>query len=72
MGNLSDLELRILRLLELISNTNNAIARNSERGEEGRSTVEQYAELKCRYEQELYEVLTVEMGIRFPAMALAA
>ena len=68
MENLSDMDRRILRLLHLIKLMNEGIAENTA----ANVSAQNWTELKARFEKELYEVLTVEMGVRFPAMALAA
>jgi hypothetical protein len=71
MNSLDDIKLRVFRLLDLISSTNQAIAFHQERGQKGLSAVQQYLELKRRYEDELFEILANEVGVQFP-VALAA
>ena len=68
MDSFDDKKLRVSRLLDLI-NSKDAIAQHKERGNAGLSAVEQYTELKQRYEKELLEILTTEMGIRIPVAA---
>lgn len=69
MESFDDKKKRITRLLDLIKSTNDAIARHKERGKSGFSAVEQYAEMKSRYEKELFEILSTELGIRIPVAA---
>ena len=69
MESFDDKKLRIARLLDLIKSTDDAIAKHEERGKSGLSAVEQYSEMKSRYEKELLEILTTEMGIRIPVAA---
>ncbi len=69
MDSFDDKKLRVARLLDLINSTKDAIAQHKERDNAGLSAVEQYTELKQRYEKELLEILTTEMGIRIPVAA---
>ena len=69
---LSEKEVRVLRLVHLIHLMNEDIVWHQAQAEPNLRSIKNSTELKARFEKELYEILTVEMGVRFPAMALAA
>jgi len=69
MENLSDRELRILRLVHLINQMNDAIAVEKKLADPDLNSLDNWTRLKMRFEKELLEILTTEMGIRIPVAA---
>lgn len=71
MEHLSEKQLHILRLFELIGNVNRAIAAHQTRGQSGAHAVEQYQNRKKLYEKELLELLSKEFNLNWRLAAAA-
>ncbi len=64
-----EIKLRVNRLLDLIANTDDMIRLHQSSTSKDTFQIKQYQELKARFEKELLEILSNEMGIRIPVTA---
>jgi len=65
----NDKKVRVLRLVELIENTNQMLAHLKTSSFAFEAENEQYRRLKSRYEKELLELLATELDIQIPVAA---
>ncbi len=65
----SEKKLQIHRLLDLIADTNELIEMHKSRAPKGRLQVEQYQQLKDRYEEELLGLLRSELDLHLATAA---
>jgi len=61
--------MRILRLVHLIEQMKDAIEWHSKQSNTNYNSIENYRELKKRYEKELLEILSTELNVQIPAAA---
>jgi hypothetical protein len=64
-----EIKLRVNRLLDLIASTDDMIRMHQSSTSKDSFQIQQYQELKARFEKELLEILSTEMGIRIPVAA---
>ena len=62
-----EIKSRVSRLLDLIASTDDMILIHQSGASKDPFQIQQYQDLKARFEKELLEILTTEMGIRIPS-----
>ena len=72
MENLTELELRIMRTVQLLLQMKDAIAWHKAQERPSLLSIRNYTELKSRLEKELLDLLATELDIQIPVVAAKA
>ena len=69
MDNISEKDVRVIRLLHLINQMKEAIIWHKAQENPSHNSIQNAIELKSRYEKELLELLVTELDMRIPVVA---